>query len=104
MPDLHGPDTLFSARPADDGTDTVVIRVDTKTALQLATAWDYAHQTSEQNMLDHPLWWWDVAALRRAAADAVAQLAASQTPVPCTPTEKARAHLRLVHLVEEKTS
>lgn len=96
MPDDN---TLFSARPADDGTDAIVIRVDPDTALQLAAAWDHAHLTVERNMLDHPLWWWDVAALRRAAADAVA-LADAAAQAPYLPTEKAKAHLRLVEVIE----
>lgn len=92
--------TLFAAVPAGDGTDTVVIRVDSKTALQLAAAWDYVHLQVELNALDHPRWLWDVAALDRAAADARVLADAAAECAPVSLTEKGRARLRLVELSE----
>lgn len=106
MTDLN-PDatSLFAARPAADGTDTVVITVDSRTALQLAAAWDHTHVSIDTNAIAHPLWWWDVAALRRAAADASVSADAAAQRVPFAPTPKAKAHLRLVEVVEAvKTS
>lgn len=96
--------SLFSAHAANDGTDTVVVRVDAKTAMKLAAAWDYTHVSLPVNAAGHDLWWWDVAALRRAAADAVVHADASgEAAAPVELIKKANSHLRLVE-VQEMTS
>lgn len=71
--------TTFTAEATQDGR--VTITVDAQTALQLAAAWDHLHLEIDVNAILHPLWWWDAAALRRAAADAVTlDYAHTETP------------------------
>lgn len=95
------PDNLFTARATGDGTDTVTVVIDGATALQLAAAWDHIHVTEDVNAILNPLWWWDVAELRRAAADAIVTADAA---AQYRPAETTRAHLRLVATTEVKTS
>ena len=85
--------TVFTARPAGDGTDGVVILVDAATAIQLA--WDYVHLLEVESPAARPLWWWDVAALKRAAADATS-LTGCSMPVTYVPLEVPAPQLRLV--------
>ena len=79
-------ETLFTARPAGDGTDAVVVLVDAATAVQLANLWERAHRTEVLSPAAHPLFYWDVAALKRAAADARA-LTGHGMPITYVPTD-----------------
>lgn len=82
---------LFSAYAADKA---VILVIDPATAARIARLLEHAYATTEDLSASRPLWAWDVAALKRAAADA-RNVEATDTPrVDVTYTDA--PHLKVV--------
>lgn len=95
-PSAAGPGrtTIFSAKAAPGA---VVLIVDPLTASTLARSLEEAYTAADLPQADRPLWMWDIASLRRAAADAEVEAAATRVDLTLTP----QTHLQLVAGGEE---
>ena len=92
-PSAAGPGrtTIFSAKAAPGA---VVLIIDPLTATTLAGLLEHAYASASLPRDDRPLWMWDVASLRRSAAEADAEAVATAARVDLSFTPQ--THLQLV--------